>query len=117
MDNTTFDWCLIIDEASLFTLFGTHEERRSISIVRDRKSRIWWGCKCRANWEEGEMQPKVYFTSVLFPGNEFKDKKLAKANCQFVGDALVVHQMAEQNVVSAAFVASPVSRCVPVFNK
>lgn len=61
---------------SFSRLSGTHEERRSISIVKDGKSRIWWGCKCRANSEEGGIQPKVSFASVLLPGNEFKEQRV-----------------------------------------
>lgn len=57
--------------------FGTHEERRSISIVKDGKSRIWWGWKSRANSEEGEIQPKGHFALVLLPGNEFKEQRVS----------------------------------------
>lgn len=46
-----------------------------------------------------------------------KGSTLAKANCRFLGDALVAHQMVEENVVSAAFAASTVSRCVPISNE
>lgn len=65
--------------------------------------------------KRGEYNLKYPSLQFYCPAMSSRNKgsTLAKANRRFLGDELVAHQMAEQNVVSAAFAASTVSRCVP----